>query len=71
MTTNSFAFPITAEQHPNGICAEPGMTIRDYFAIRVMQSELTFSGANSNTEYGLAKWSYEMADHMLAARDAK
>lgn len=34
------AFPITAEQHPNGISAEMGMSLRDYFAATAPTDEV-------------------------------
>jgi hypothetical protein len=44
-----------------------GMTLRDYFAAKAMQGIL-YEGAESSLE--IAKWSYEMADAMLKAREA-
>jgi len=44
-----------------------GMTLRDYFAARAMQG-IIYEGAESSLE--IAKWSYEMADAMLKARES-
>ena len=66
------AFPAT--QYVSGISPtghSVGMTLRDYFAARVM------NGLLANAEEGnslvdknrLAQWSYEMADAMLKARE--
>jgi hypothetical protein len=48
---------------------EGGMTLRDYFAAKVMQGLLA-SLPSDTTLYvsNVAKWSYEMADAMLKAR---
>ena len=62
---NILAFACAAE---NG--HQEGMNLRDYFAARAMQGSL------ANTEVvmqdqDMAKWSYEMADAMLQAREQK
>lgn len=62
------AFPIPL--HPgqtytaHSLC--DGMTLRDYFAAKAMQS-LVSDKLLSDV---VAKWSYEMADAMLRAREA-
>lgn len=65
------AFPVTAEQSPNGICPLPGMTLRDYLAAAALSGLL----ANSSWELGWRETSqhaYECADEMLAeSRKAK
>jgi hypothetical protein len=43
----------------------PGMTLRDYFAAKAMQSLIT----DRDTYMAIAKASYEMADAMLKARE--
>ena len=45
-------------------CFEDGMTLRDYFAAKAM---LGFITAEVQQER-IAKWAYEIADAMLAAR---
>lgn len=54
-----------------------GMTLRDYFAAKAMQGELAsqtnkefYDDSDADAE-GLANWAYEMADAMLAAREAQ
>jgi hypothetical protein len=55
---------------------EGGMTLRDYFAAKAMQSTLADNSYVERTETPaewlaiVAKASYEMADAMLKARDA-
>ncbi len=50
--------------------AHTGMTLRDYFAAKAMMG----LGCNPNhvnmTDDEIAKWSYNLADAMLKARDA-
>lgn len=49
---------------------EHGMTLRDYFAAKAMMG----LGCNPNhvnmTDDQIAKWSYNLADSMLKAREA-
>jgi hypothetical protein len=53
------AFP-----HEYGSTA-PGMTLRDYFAAKAMQS----IARETADEVKAARWAYEMADAMLEARE--
>lgn len=57
------AFPVT---YPS---AGRGMTLRDYFAAKALQGMLTAGEDVPNEK--LAKWAYDVADAMLAAREAK
>ena len=68
MSTNTGgpAFPVNNE----ALLRERGMTLRDYFAAKAMQSHLTHDGSEHANEIGVAKWAYEMADAMLKAREA-
>ena len=51
-------------------CSRPGMTLRDYFAAKAMQGYLTHEQAANCCSVDLvARWSYEMADAMLRARE--
>jgi hypothetical protein len=60
------AFPVNAEQSPNGICPLPGMTLRDYFAAAALQGMLAYyHGYGSFYAAGSA---YQYADAMLAER---
>ncbi len=48
--------------------AYPGMTLRDYFAAKVMQGMWACADVRGNSE-ALARGAYEMADAMLKERD--
>ena len=45
-----------------------GMTLRDYFAAKAMQSVIARS--DDSNRPGIAEWSYAMADAMLKSRQA-
>ena len=63
---NEPAFPVTGElAHIHNT----GMTLRDYFAAKAMQSHIAGRGefADSNKRT-IAECSYDMADAMLEAR---
>lgn len=67
MTTNEPAFPITESNGANS--GMPGMTLRDYFAAKAMQSYLL---SPDRDDFRLDQWaaaSYDMADAMLKARN--
>ena len=50
---------------------ESGMTLRDYFAAKAMQSILDQKDTHDGRECDSAAWmSYRMADAMLKARDS-
>ena len=62
------AFPVDVPGHK----IEIGMTLRDYFAAKAMQGYLTHEQAANCCSVDLvARWSYEMADAMLRARESK
>jgi hypothetical protein len=74
--TGGPAFPITADQHPNGISAEMGMTVRDYFAAKALQGllsnpKLADDIRSRGGAFGgwIEKSAYGWADAMLAERD--
>ena len=46
---------------------ESGMSLRDYFAAKAMQRQLSSYDWNATHE-DVAKWSYKMADAMMEAR---
>lgn len=48
---------------------DPGMSLRDYFAARAMQSMIAKYGFSSGEINFAAEQSYIVADAMLAARD--
>ena len=54
-----------------GEVAQEGMTLRDYFAAKAMQSVLDQKDAHDGRECDSAAWmAYRMADAMLKAREA-
>ena len=46
-----------------------GMTLRDYFAAKALQSFLAIPGASSCTEESIARAAYQQADAMLEERN--
>lgn len=65
--TGGPAFP-----HETTSMTHSGMTLRDYFAAKAMQSNLTVIREFPNEQWrmGLALDAYAMADAMLKAREA-
>lgn len=63
--TGGYAFPHVIEHLHEPVTA--GMTLRDYFAAKAMQSWLT--GVGSPIEEMCAAFAYRMADAMLKARE--
>lgn len=61
------AFPLGASEY-GGHGSQAGMTLRDYFAAQVLAGRFAIPG-QVDVEYD-AKLAYQMADAMLAARDA-
>lgn len=56
----------------NDATGSMGMTLRDYFAAKAMQGYLTHEqAANHIPVDSVARWSYEVADAMLRARESK
>ena len=45
-----------------------GMDLRDYFAVHLLSGFLSCETSNDMDDKHLAKWSYEMADAMMEAR---
>ena len=64
----AFPVPLLPGQSWQGIGPCDGMTLRDYFAGRAMQSYLLDKDRDSFTFEQWAQASYEMADAMLKAR---
>lgn len=60
------AFPLNTANvaNPGAFDAEPGMTLRDYFAAKALAGIL----ANEGWSAGCEQWAYRIADAMLAAR---
>jgi hypothetical protein len=68
MTNNPWAFPVPNSANTNG---EEGMTLRDYFAAKVMAAFLSSpDDANYYQKHPglLADSAYKIADAMLAER---
>ena len=68
MTTNEPAFPSTNQGPTTAPEIYYGITIRDYFAAKAMQSYLLDKDRDSFTFDQWANAAYEMADAMLEAR---
>ena len=64
----AFPVPLLPGQSWQGMGPCDGMTLRDYFAGRAMQSYLLDKDRDSFTFEQWAQASYEMADAMLEAR---
>jgi hypothetical protein len=72
------AFPIPNDDRPGAYPAEPGMSLRDYFAAKAMHGfisepvdgvqEAMFFELSDQTCDQVAKSAYSMADAMLRAR---
>ena len=71
MTTNEPAFPSTKQGPTTAPESYYGLTIRDYFAAKAMQSYLLDKDRDSFTFEQWATASYEMADAMLKARSVE
>ncbi|EPC0985408.1 hypothetical protein ACRV5K_000914 [Enterobacter hormaechei] len=71
-----FAFPMEATDATAWKDCNQGMTLRDYFAAKAMQSALLAPKPENPVErmdiyaQSVAEISYEMADAMLRAREA-
>lgn len=75
---NQSAFPIPNDDRPGAYPAEPGMSLRDYFAAKAMHGfisepvdgvqEAMFFELDDKTCDQVAKAAYAMSDAMLRAR---
>ena len=68
MLKNTYAFPT----HPDIPTSADGMTLRDYFAAKAMQSLMTTDQslmATDHTMIDIAETAYMMADRMVEERD--
>ena len=63
-----YAFP--SGHNPQRGRQEDGMTLRDYFAAKAMQSLLWNPDAQLDSKEDIVAAAYEYADEMLKARDA-
>lgn len=69
INTGGPAFPSPIKTKPQGFAEEGGMTLRDYFAAKAMQSVLDQKDTHDGRECDNAAWmAYRMADAMLKAR---
>ena len=50
--------------------AQDGMTLRDYFAAKALQGQLSRPNAGYLQEHDHAEYAYMMADAMMKAREA-
>jgi hypothetical protein len=67
--TGGPAFPVPAELCQDlTVEQQRGMTLRDYFAAKAMEGDLT-EGRHEDQFAWCAKRAYKMADEMLKARD--
>lgn len=64
------AFPC-AEDHDIGALGSDGMSLRDYFAAKAAQGLMSSPRYYSDSVRRIALTAYEVADAMLAAREAK
>ncbi len=63
-----YAFPRSATDHCH---SQEGMTLRDYFAAAALQGLMAKVDPEDHWADYRAKWSYEAADAMIKAREAK
>lgn len=64
-----FAFP--SGRDPKTGTQESGMSLRDYFAAKAMQSLLWNPDARLDSKEDIAQAAYEYANEMMKARDAQ
>ena len=67
MSDNPPAFPHVINEDWKQVCL--GMTLRDYFAAAALPGVLGSPAGNVSSCETVAKWSYDMADAMLAQRN--
>lgn len=74
--TGGPAFPSEGEGHGNPKYHSPGMTLRDWFAGRVLEGMLAHAtrykphlGDSHNWRAAISEEAYQMADAMLAERE--
>lgn len=68
-TDGGQAFPIPAVPGPNGYDAEAGMTLRDYFAAKVLQGVCSHADTWGLPNDKLVEQAYLLADLMLKERN--
>ena len=70
MNTGGPAFAQQLESNRDGFAITGGMTLRDYFAAKAMQTYMINEVWNPDTYKGAAITAYRVADAMLKAREA-
>jgi hypothetical protein len=70
MMSKESAFPIPLDDRPGAYPAEPGMSLRDYFAAKALQGMLACPVQPQSGPDMYARDAYALADAMLAARTA-
>ena len=65
--TGGPAFPFWSDS--NGLAGYQGMTLRDYFAAKAMQSLIVVYHDDKNIVDEYAQCAFEIADAMMKARD--
>ena len=68
--TGGPAFAQQLECNRDGYAVTGGMTLRDYFAAKVVQTYLADPFFSNVTQGEIARLAYDMADSMLEAREA-
>lgn len=69
--TGGSAFPIQAAGIPGALGADPGMTLRDWFAGQAMNHMLEWTTVTQPATFKvIAEKAYLVADAMIEARDA-
>ena len=76
MINDTPAFPCVYYSEPIGsigpqLTIKGGISMRDYFAAAALQGLMAKMEPENQLEHHIAKWSYEAADAMLKAREAK
>lgn len=70
LAVTPFAFPHSTKLDDGGIEAEPGMTLRDYFAAKALQGMCACHLSEGWSAEVFAEEAYGLADAMMAAREA-
>ena len=70
----AFPRPLSTDEH-HGPCSvfpdQEGMTLRDYFAAKAMQALINANGEPLDRLSEVPEYAYQIADAMLAAREAQ
>ena len=66
MNGQELAFPFVETREMQGESISFGLTKREMFAAMAMQAQLSASDTKDTTTHGIAKWSVDYADALLA-----